>query len=72
MSRAFCQFCGTYLFYQNKNENAIYLNAELFDEFSHNAQLISHIFYDDKPDYYDFTNHCQKLTSDGHCMSNDD
>ena len=56
VERCFCSTCGTYLFWHHLGRDHFCLNAELFPEIIRNADFSLQLFYDRKPDYYDFAN----------------
>lgn len=61
--RGFCQKCGTSLFYRSNDKQNIFwgVSVEALDDAS-DMTLAQHIFIDDKPDRYDFTGECPRLT----------
>ncbi|MBN3859889.1 GFA family protein [Neisseriaceae bacterium PsAf] len=61
--RQFCSYCGTYLYTRMQAENQeMYLNAELLElKEGESLEFLTEIFYDDKPNYYEFSNHTLKL-----------
>ena len=59
--RAFCSRCGTHLFYRLVATNEHFLAAGLFQD-EDGLQLISQIYIDEKPPYYDLANDTPKLT----------
>lgn len=59
--RAFCNKCGTHLFYKLKHNgqhivSAGFFNDDLVLNFDHQ------IFIDEKPEYYDFANDTKNMT----------
>jgi len=60
--RGFCQECGASLFFEHLGGSTISIAAGMLD-FSIGLKTIEHIFFDDKPDYYeiddDLPKHCQ-------------
>ena len=58
--RGFCQNCGTHLFYYLLPANEYMLPAGLFQD--QEFTLLSEIFIEEKPEYYEFRNETDKLT----------
>lgn len=58
--RAFCQRCGTHLYYRLVPDGAYFVSAGLFD--GGDFELASQIFIDEKPDFYALANHTDMLT----------
>lgn len=59
--RAFCNKCGTNLYYKLVGNGDHMLSAGLFDDVA-DMVLTNQIFIDEKPDYYDLANDTPKLT----------
>lgn len=61
--RAFCQHCGTHLYYRLKGNNRHFVLVGLFDV---NAwfRLDHQIFIDEKPDYYSFSEETNNMTGE--------
>lgn len=59
--RAFCERCGTHLFYRLKPAGAVYVWAGLFDELP-GAVFDHQIFIDRKPPWYAFANETRNET----------
>ena len=59
--RCFCKQCGTPLFYRLVGKDFYAVSAEAFDERGDFA-LVSQIFVDEKPAYYDFANKTKMQT----------
>lgn len=60
--RAFCNCCGSHLFYKMKGDKPFYyLMAGLFDNISH-VQFNMQIYVDKKPCYYAFANETKNMT----------
>jgi hypothetical protein len=59
--RAFCQKCGSHLFYKLKQNNQYFIPAGLLDD-SENLILDHQIFIDEKPAYYSFANETKNMT----------
>lgn len=60
--RGFCKNCGSFLFFRTTDGSA-YMNvstAVLDDDTG--ITLRDHIYIDSKPEYYDFADHCPRLT----------
>ena len=60
--RAFCNECGTHLFYRLKEADQYYLNAWIFDDLPENLPFTSQVYIDRKPNCYEFTNQTQNFT----------
>lgn len=58
--RGFCEKCGTHLFYHLLPNDEYILPAGLFQD-AH-FTLVSEIFIDEKPDFYELRNETEKLT----------
>lgn len=58
--RAFCNKCGTNLFYRLKSNNQHIVSSEVFNEA--NLNFDHQIFIDEKPKYYDFSNTTKNMT----------
>lgn len=63
VERAFCSTCGTYLFWHHLTRDHYCMNAELFPDIIKNAEFGLQVFYDRKPNYYDFSNETKKMSS---------
>ncbi len=61
VERGFCQECGSTLFWHDEPTNHYCMNAELFDDIIKNASFNLELFYDQKPNYYDFTGERKRL-----------
>ena len=61
VERGFCSVCGSDLFWHNPQDNHYCMNAELFDDIIKNASFELELFYDMKPEYYDFAGERKKL-----------
>lgn len=59
--RAFCNQCGTHLFYRLKQSQQYFLPAGLF-ELDEELNFDHQVFIDKKPLYYHFANDTQNLT----------
>jgi hypothetical protein len=59
--RAFCEKCGTHLFYRMKGTGQRHVWAGLFDGLP-DARLESEIYIDHKPGWYAFANETHKMT----------
>lgn len=59
--RCFCKRCGSVLFYRLVGKDFYAVSAEAFDDRSGFA-LVSQIFIDEKPAYYDFANKTHNMT----------
>jgi hypothetical protein len=59
--RAFCERCGTHLFYRMKATGEPYVWAGLFDELP-GAVFDSQIYIDSKPSWYAFANQTRTMT----------
>lgn len=61
--RGFCNKCGSNLFCRVKEEVGDYFGifASSLDN-QDGLELTQHIFIDNKPEYYDFADHCERLT----------
>ena len=59
--RAFCQQCGTHLYYRIKQANHYVVPVGLFDNVGE-MELVKEIFIDQKPTYYCFANDTKKMT----------
>ena len=59
--RCFCNKCGTSLFYRLVGKNYDVISAEALDDTSA-LSLVSQIFIDEKPAYYDFANKTHNMT----------
>jgi hypothetical protein len=60
--RCFCKQCGTVLFYRLVGKAFHAVSAEAFDERG-DFRMVSQIFMDEKPAYYDFANKTQNMTA---------
>ncbi|WP_086313777.1 hypothetical protein A5821_001314 [Enterococcus sp. 7F3_DIV0205] len=59
--RAFCNKCGTSLFYRFKSSNEYFVPPAIISDLpEENIKLIEEIFYDNKPCYYEFSNNTIK------------
>ncbi|MGQ8366869.1 GFA family protein [Glaciecola sp. 1036] len=58
--RGFCGKCGSHLFYHLLPSDEYMLPAGLFQE--NDFALVSEIFIDEKPNFYEFKNDTNKLT----------
>lgn len=58
--RGFCPTCGTHIFYHLLPTDEYVLTAGLFQDQPFN--LVTEIFIDEKPDFYDFRNETRRLT----------
>lgn len=58
--RAFCQRCGTHLYYQLLGTGEYFIPAGTFEQ--QDFVLASQIYIDRKPGYYDFANDTPRLT----------
>jgi len=61
--RGFCAICGTHLFYHLLPTGDYMLSAGLFGE-AVDFRLSSQVFFDDKPDFYQFANDTPTLGKD--------
>ncbi|WP_350656742.1 GFA family protein [Psychrobacter sp. S1-30-MNA-CIBAN-0213] len=59
--RAFCNKCGTNLYYHQLGSEVYVLSLGLFQEHA-NLNFASQIFIDKKPEYYEFANVTENLT----------
>lgn len=57
--RLFCSNCGTYIGFNNINSGSISFNPELFSSQLENILLENQIWYQSKPDYYEFKNNTE-------------
>lgn len=61
--RGFCASCGTHLFYHLLPTNEYMMSAGIFgDEVDFN--LSSQVFFDEKPDFYQFANKTPTMSGD--------
>lgn len=58
--RAFCSQCGTHLYYKLLGTGEYFVPAGLFD--GSDFELVSQIYVDNKPSYYEFANQTPMLT----------
>ncbi len=61
--RAFCNRCGSPLFYRLKAKNEYHMPIGIFDDKTP-FELTTEIFYDRKPPIYSFANETEKLTEE--------
>lgn len=61
--RAFCQTCGTHIYYHQLGAKSYVLSLGLFQN-QPDFDFKSQIFIDKKPPYYDFANQTELLTQD--------
>jgi hypothetical protein len=59
--RAFCDTCGTSLYYRTVETGGYSLSAGLLDDQS-DLTLTSQVFIDEKPNYYTFANQTRTRT----------
>lgn len=59
--RGFCSNCGNHLFYKLKANNQYIIPVGLFDN-AENMIFDHQVFFDEKPDYYDFSNETYNMT----------
>ncbi|MBR0553075.1 GFA family protein [Stakelama marina] len=59
--RAFCDRCGTHLFFHYKPHDTYSFPVGLFDD-APDAAMAEEIFIDEKPDYYAFEGDRERLT----------
>ena len=59
--RAFCNKCGSHLFYRLKHNNAHQMLVGQFNE-QENFHFDLQVYMDSKPAFYDFANKTRKLT----------
>jgi hypothetical protein len=59
--RAFCNKCGTHLFYRLKGNNAHQMLVGQFEE-QQNFHFDLQVYVDNKPAFYDFANKTRELT----------
>jgi len=59
--RAFCNRCGTHLFYRLKGNNAHQMLVGQFEE-QQNFHFDLQVYVDNKPAFYDFANQTRELT----------
>lgn len=59
--RAFCNKCGTNLYYRLKGNGEYMLSVGLLED-QNGLNFINQIFVDEKPDFYDFSNDTNKMT----------
>ena len=57
--RGFCQECGASLFFEHLGGSTISIAAGMLD-FSEGLKTVEHIFFDDKPDYYEIDDNLPK------------
>ena len=57
--RGFCQECGASLFFERIEGNKISIAAGMLD-FSEGLKTVEHIFFDEKPDYYEINDDLPK------------
>ncbi|MBC1398720.1 GFA family protein [Listeria fleischmannii] len=60
--RGFCNKCGSTLFYHAVESNEYFMSSELFQ--LEDFRLVSEIYVDAKPAYYDFKNETKKWTEE--------
>ncbi|MBP1047476.1 GFA family protein [Enterococcus sp. BWM-S5] len=60
--RGFCKNCGSSLFYHGLEDDSYYIPIDLLDTVDQ-AQLTLEIMYDNKPEYYSFSNQTEKMTA---------
>lgn len=58
--RTFCRTCGTHLYYLLLDTHTYELSAGLFPD--HQKRLVSQIYVESKPDFYDFAQKTPMLT----------
>ena len=58
--RAFCSKCGTHLYYKLLASGEYFVPAGVFE--STDFELVSQIYIDNKPSYYEFSNKTPMLT----------
>lgn len=61
--RGFCPTCGTHLFYHLLPTGDYMLPAELFGD-GEDFQLSGQVFFDEKPDFYEFANDTPTMSGD--------
>jgi|TARA_B110000238_G_scaffold198254_2_gene242493 hypothetical protein len=59
--RGFCKHCGRHLFYRLKQTQQYFIPAGLFGN-TDNFIFDHQVFVDNKPHYYDFSNHTKDMT----------
>ena len=59
--RGFCQECGASLFFEYLGGSTISIAAGMLD-FSEGLKTVEHIFFNDKPDYYEIDDELPKQT----------
>ena len=59
--RGFCQECGASLFFERFEGNKISIAAGMLD-FSEGLKTVEHIYFDDKPDYYEINDDLPKYS----------
>ena len=59
--RAFCNKCGTHLFYRLKRNNAHQMLVGQFED-QENFSFDLQVYVDSKPAFYEFRNHSRQLT----------
>jgi hypothetical protein len=59
--RGFCKVCGSSLFWRMRDGGHAVVSAQCIDDLE-DAELVSEIFYDDKPDYYNIAEATHKMT----------
>ncbi|MGC6767057.1 GFA family protein [Enterococcus sp. LJL128] len=59
--RGFCKNCGSSLFYHGLTDDSYYIPVDLLKDIN-GAKLVLEIMYDNKPDYYCFSNDTKKMT----------
>ena len=58
----FCSNCGSTLFWRSPGATGISVSANALQD-DHGLKLKSHIWVEDKPDWYEFADECPRLTS---------
>ena len=59
--RAFCKKCGANLYYRLVEANQFFVATGALDDQSQ-LTMVSQVFIDEKPDFYDFANDTEKMT----------
>ena len=58
--RGFCQECGASLFWERLGASTISIAAGMFD-LAHGIKTIGHIYFSDKPEYYEIVDDLPKF-----------
>ena len=61
--RAFCNKCGSHLFYRLKEKNHYYILVGIFDN-NEGFVFDLQVFMEEKPEYYSFANETKNMTGE--------